>query len=738
MTTTRRSIGGAGRRTGARLGAALLGVALLSGCTSGWDPAPVFDDLPTGRSVSTLRAVADCDELVEQSRRSLAATVDAQWAWTRSGDGNEEMATSVDEMGGSADFSGAGSGGVAQDAPVGAPSTSAPTTEPSTSRAAGGDDGAQEDGAQEDGEEPAARDVIGTNTQEAEVDEADIVKTDGRRVVALVDGVLRVVVLDDDPGLDGSLRLADGTPTEMFLRGDEVVVIGSQAEMIPFEGGTNRPGGGVTGDTGTIEPAIPAPDVMRPPFSLGTTVSIVSLADPGAPTVTGSTTIEGSYVSARMVDGRIRLIVRGEPRAAHDVMAAPDEEQARAAVRELDAESLLPRQVTGARVEPLGACEDVMVLVAGSDVDGGAGTPPSTGATSAVESSFSPMPSISTITALTIGDGLGDLQPTTIQGDAETVYASTGALYVTSSGWDEQGSHTRVHRFALPVDGPAVHTGSGRAPGTLLNQFSLSERDGVLRVVTTLDGFGGIAEDRVLRDGPIGAPGEEPAIAPAPPVSQGRLTVLDTEGDTLDEIGHLDGLGPGEQVKSVRFVEHLAYVVTFRTTDPLYALDLSDPRAPRLLGELKIPGFSEYLHPLGDGLLLGVGREADPQTGIETGFKVSLFDISDPAAMAEVDQLIVADAHSPVSDDHRAFLWDGGRRQAVVPVEAYGAPERSGAMVLRVVDGRLEQVANLHHDGFGGVPMRSFVVDDELWTLSLRGLARTSADAPGALEQLPF
>ncbi|HLU40893.1 MAG TPA: beta-propeller domain-containing protein, partial [Microthrixaceae bacterium] len=257
----------------------------------------------------------------------------------------------------------------------------------------------------------------------------------------------------------------------------------------------------------------------------------------------------------------------------------------------------------------------------------------------------------------------------------------------------------------------ATHTGSGVAPGRLLNQFSLSEREGALRVVTTVDG------------GPTGM--------------SGRLTVLDTEGDTLDAIGHLDGLGPGEEVKSVRFVGDLGYVVTFRTTDPLYALDLSDARNPRLLGELKIPGFSQYLHPVGDGLLLGVGRDADPRTGMTTGLKVSLFDVRDPAAMAELDQLVLPGASSPVGDDHRAFLWDAGRDQAVVPVDLGGG---SGpALVLRVSGRRLERVAELRHgDAVGVTPLRAFVVDGDLWTLSRLGLGRTPADAPGAIDHIGF
>ena len=706
MTSERPTVS---RRVRARA-AVVVGTALLAGgCTSDWDPAPVFDRLPSAQGISTLRAVADCDELVEQARSSLAATVEAQWAWTDAiGTGGDDMAEASGAMEDQSGFS------ARRDSLAAAPSTTAAASEPGA--------GAAPDAADPSGE--AAPEVIGTNTQEADVDEADIVKTDGRRVVALVDGVLRVVVLDDDPGVDGSLPLAEQSPTEMFLRGDEVVLVGSGGpQMMPM----TEPGVGAP----EIAPADPepnttvAPRVAPPPFSSSTTITVVSLADPSAPSVTDSTTVEGSYVSSRMVGGRIRLIVRGQPQAANDVVMAPDEAQARAVVESLEAEALLPRRTVGSEVEPMGACNDVMVLTTESE-EGGTAVP-TTLSPSADDSSFMPSPSISTITALTIGDTLSDLQPTTIQGNADTVYASTGALYVTASGWDERGSHTQVHRFALPADGPATHTGSGRAPGMLLNQFSLSERDGVLRVVTTLDGSGAIE-----------APGDMATTEMAAPVSQGRLTVLDTEGDTLDELGHLDGLGPGEQVKSVRFVEDLAYVVTFRTTDPLYALDLSDPRAPRLLGELKIPGFSEYLHPLGDGLLLGVGRDADEQTGAETGFKVSLFDISNPAAMVEVDQLVLRDAASPVSGDHRAFLWDASRRQAVVPVESYGSPAQSGAMVLRVAGGKLQQVANLHHDGWGGVPLRSFVVDDELWTLSALGLARTSADAPGQLQQLRF
>ena len=125
------------------------------------------------------------------------------------------------------------------------------------------------------------------------------------------------------------------------------------------------------------------------------------------------------------------------------------------------------------------------------------------------------------------------------------------------------------------------------------------------------------------------------------------------------------------------------YVVTFRETDPLYALDLSDPSNPQALGELKITGFSSYLHPVAENLLLGVGQEAD-ETGRREGLQLSLFDTSDPSQPQRIDQWLLSehldlsrekakqagfDGRSPVEDDHRAFLWH--QKQAFIPFSAY-------------------------------------------------------------------
>jgi uncharacterized secreted protein with C-terminal beta-propeller domain len=770
-TTDRRAPSRASRRTPVPLAAlvVLAAVASVAGCSADWDAAPVFVPALPVEQVSSLRLAEDCDDLAGEARSTLRAGLAAVWPSAGSRELSEDVTAGV-----GGDDQGFADTAVGSDVPR----TTAATGAFETSA----DSGAVSDGSRTEAAPVGSDEIVGTNTQEFDVDEPDIVKTDGRRIVTITDGVLRVVTLDGSPQVDGILALGvDGT-SEMFLRGDEAVVISSTGGIMPmagtmgpdggFRGVPELPGGVTTQATDLAGPQVPdpPPDTTVPPgggerrppepmplpepepepepmpepkpmpeplpgpgplpvepvpFAGGTTVALVSLADPASPTVTASASIEGWYVSSRMVDGRVRLVVQSQPEVMRRMVTSPDAATARRVVETLDGADLLPRVAIDGEVDPLGGCGDVMLLGTGAATEAVGGE------------SFAP-PSITTVSTLSIGDQLDDLQPVTIQGDADTVYASTDALYVTSHDWGGHGARTEVHRFALETDGPAAYTGSGWAPGRLLNQFSLSERGGHLRVVTTVDGTG-IPVEPALPGAIEG--GRDIAIEPAS-TTEARLTVLDTDGDSLDEVGHLGGLGIGEEVKSVRFVEHLAYVVTFRTTDPLYALDLSDPRSPRMLGELKIPGFSEYLHPVGAGLLIGVGRQADPVTGMDEGLKISLFDISDPTAMAEVDQIVLGDGWSQVAADHKAFLWDARRNQAVIPVERWGdggSEATGGAMVVRVSGGRLDTVAELRHAGAPGVvPIRAFVIGDDLWTLSWVGLGRSSADAPGPVEQLPF
>jgi hypothetical protein len=185
----------------------------------------------------------------------------------------------------------------------------------------------------------------------------------------------------------------------------------------------------------------------------------------------------------------------------------------------------------------------------------------------------------------------------------------------------------------------------------------------------------------------------------------------------------------------VRFIGPVGYVVTFRQTDPLYTIDLSDPASPRVVGELKIPGYSAYLHPVGDGLLLGIGQDAT-EAGRRTGAQASLFDVSDPAQPRRLDQVALGHGSSSVEFDHHAFLWWEPRGLAVLPLQTYDPVYSSVAVGLSVDRDRgLGETGRITHPlggpdaGTGKVAVdtttmiqRSLVIGDALYTVSSAGI----------------
>ena len=215
-------------------------------------------------------------------------------------------------------------------------------------------------------------------------------------------------------------------------------------------------------------------------------------------------------------------------------------------------------------------------------------------------------------------------------------------------------------------------------PGEIHNQFALSEHADHLRVVTTTGGT--------------------TTTTGGQNSSESWVRVLAESGDRLVEVGSVGDIGRGERVQSVRFAGDIGYVVTFRQIDPFYTVDLSDPAAPAVVGELKIPGFSSYLHPLGDGLVLGVGFDAD-EDGRVTGAKVSLFDVSDLADPQEVSVWTAPGGWNEIGWDHRAFLWLAPEQTAVIPITVYS--EWSGAVVLHIADGTLAEAGRIIHLGAG-------------------------------------
>jgi uncharacterized secreted protein with C-terminal beta-propeller domain len=275
-----------------------------------------------------------------------------------------------------------------------------------------------------------------------------------------------------------------------------------------------------------------------------------------------------------------------------------------------------------------------------------------------------------------------------------------------------------IHRFELRERG-ADYRGSGSVAGYLLSQWSMSEHDGFLRVAST--------DTPAWRGGPD---------------TESMVTVLDTRGEELRTVGLVDGLGRGERIYSVRFLGDRGYVVTFRQIDPLYIIDLSDPTSPTVRGELKIPGYSSYLHPIGPATLLGVGQDADLD-GRVRGLQASLFDVSDPRDPARIDRLTMPGGQSEVEWDHHAFMHDPSSGLTVFPFQRWsegdGSTTPTGALVLTVDDRGIRATGEISHDRKGAnswMPIRrALMIDGSLLTVSDAGIMISDA---GSLETLDW
>jgi uncharacterized secreted protein with C-terminal beta-propeller domain len=307
-----------------------------------------------------------------------------------------------------------------------------------------------------------------------------------------------------------------------------------------------------------------------------------------------------------------------------------------------------------------------------------------------------------------------------VTADGSTVYGNGNgkSLYVTGSPSKALRSpdgklpeaRTDVYKFDLSGSGPPRYAASGSVKGSLLNQYSMSEHKGNLRLATTTDRFS--------RD------------------SQSSVYVLAQHGERLDQTGRIDGLGKGERIHSVRFIGSAAYVVTFRRTDPLYVLDLADPARPARTGELKITGYSAYLHPVAGGRLLGVGQDAET-SGRTTGLQVSLFDVS--GEPRRVDAFTVPGTTSQVEFDPHAFLYWPETGLTVVPMTRPDG-RTAEALALKVTGNALTKVGTVRHPGLylGNAVTRSLIVGGTLWTTSEAGAYATDAATLGGGDWLPF
>ena len=555
-----------------------------------------------------------------------------------------------------------------------------------------------------------------TNDHEAGADEPDLIKSDGNRIVTVENGVLRVVDAASRK-VTGSLKLTGSEQpwdtSNLLVQGDRALVILNQSMV----------------------EAMKVPGPSRP-FTSATKYVLVDLA--AQPKILGSLVPSGSYVDARLVGSAVRLVVRSQPDIVFPQWtgSATQQDQLkrnRAAVRKAPLRAWLPRYQV---VEPNGAASTRSVPC------GRVSHPADYTGTSML-----------TVYSVDLAKGLDDTSPISLAADGDTVYATTTSLYVASNprwwispmfdvamapnpGGPNQGApdqgvgvpqtvpkapklpaeQTEIHRFDITGSGAPRYVASGKVAGRLLNQYSLSDFDGYLRVATTSGNA--IADE----------PGQSHTS------STSTSSVYELRADTLAKVGEVDGLGKHQRIYSVRFIGPVGYVVTFQQMDPLYTLDLRDPTAPRVAGELELTGYSAYLHPAADGRLIGIGQEATTH-GRPTGLQVSLFDVSDPAHPHRQARLVQQDNASAAEADPHAFLYWPQSGLAVLPVSApNGGAQSPGALVLHISDSGIVVKGTVTHpvsaaDPYRAGVTRALVIGEDLWTLSGSGLMVSDASS---------
>ncbi len=570
-----------------------------------------------------------------------------------------------------------------------------------------------------------------TNVQVAGVDEADFVKNDEKYIYMLQGDTLFIVDAypPKDAGLVSETRL-EGIPSQLFINGDTLVVITqhwqkvfgfSQSEFLPMPRSTQL-----------------------------TKVLLYNVSDRSEPELIDEYAVTGNYFEARMIGQEVFLLTRQGvdwygglpevPRILHDgeVILRPDiyhfkDDGARQYTTivklVLDGDLVAKSYLTGYATTLYVSKDNLYVAYKPS--------PSRDWWLKEREERFWKV--IVPALPATYRNAIRNIKENNtyerwdaIANEFQRMYEDLGddgmerlfeRIADDLEEWEleraKERDKTVIHRVATST---LEHKGSGTVPGSLLNQFSMDEQDGKLRVATTTQLWAGRKSTQY-----------------------NNVYVLDEE---MNVIGKLEGIAEDERIYSTRFMGDRLYMVTFQRIDPLFVIDLSEPANPRVLGELKISGFSDYLHPYDEDHIIGVGKETKGNEwgGVSIkGIKVALFDVSDVEHPEQVDSVVIGGPGSSteVSRDHKAFLFDKGKELMVLPVrevkddwewERRWSYRRNrvwqGAYVFTVTKDGFERRGKIaHYEGeeesgwYWGSPnaiRRVLFMDDVLYTISNR------------------
>ncbi len=567
----------------------------------------------------------------------------------------------------------------------------------------------------------------GTNNQVVGVDEADRVKTDGKYVYTVHGN--EVLIIKSWPA--NSTRVVarykpakNGRPFQLFINGNKLVVFSrTYSRHTIYHGKARR-------------------KAYRPSYAAAR-ASILDISDRTAPKLIANVDLEGSLLQARMIGTDVYMVTNNRlqlpqsfwqevnkyrnhnrPRPSRwfpgvttrGYTKAELRRKVTAALRKVNMQKSLPsvRFSYGAGHQasqrPLLRCNGLYFPAQGSGM------------------------TMVTLSHMSLNGGR--VNASAVMGQGMKVYASANSLYVSANNWRWTGGRggTQIHKFTLNRrQGPPRYAASGVVPGYLLNQFSMDEHKGYLRVATTDQGWRGTWRWRGRRV--TGA--------------ASNIFVLQQRQGDLATVGSVRGMAPGERIYAARMVGDQGYLVTFRQTDPLFTIDLSNPRAPKVMGELKIPGFSSYIHPIASGQLLTVGQDAD-ERGRVRGAHLQIFDVTDMKNPKRTHHykltLGYGSSRSAAQWDHHAFTYNSRTKTLALPLTVYRYHKNGGnfsGVVLVKADPKkgFADIGAVEHSDLaartrcatssycGGpnrywsVPVtRSIFMDDNLYTLSNYGL----------------